>query len=99
MAIARAYAHYSRATAAQRLAIAEAMRILLEEDHQRGEHGSFGCSACGGTQPLAGSVEYDEGLRLCHTCATSFELARLERRVRTCAEYAQTCRRDAASVN
>lgn len=99
MAIARAYAHYNRATTRQRNAIAEVMRVLLEEDRQRGERGSFECSACGGQQPLAGSIEYDDALRFCHTCATSFELARVERRVRTSAEYALARRRDAASVN
>ncbi len=99
MTIARAYAHYNRATSRQRQAIAEAMRVLLEEDLQRGERGSFECRACGGLQPLTGSVEYDDELRFCHTCATAFELARIERRVRTGAEYALGRRQDAASVN
>lgn len=75
-------------TEGQRQAIEEAMRIILEEDTHRGmDSDRFPCSACGMSASLAGSIEYETEMRLCHACATRFELARIDGQVRSCAEY------------
>jgi hypothetical protein len=75
-------------TAAQRDAVREAMRLLADEDRERGvaESEEFACSACGRRSPIVGSVVY-EGTRLCNRCATGFEMARLNGGPRTCAEW------------
>lgn len=78
-------------TAEQRNAVEEAMRIILEDDRLKGEIGTFECAACARETSHAGSILYAEQ-RLCHSCATRFELARLERRVRTCDEYVRKMR-------
>jgi len=75
-------------TKGQREAIEEAMRIIAEEDQERGidPAATFECRRCGGPQQLLGSVEY-EGIRLCNACATTFELARMSGKVRSCAAF------------
>ncbi|HEY7465997.1 MAG TPA: hypothetical protein VIB47_04835 [Dehalococcoidia bacterium] len=75
-------------TEVQREAISEAMRLLVEEDHERGldDTTEFGCPACSRRMPLAGSVLYDD-IRLCNGCATAYELARIGGGLRSCAEY------------
>jgi len=76
------------ATEVQKEAIHEAMRLILEEDRDRGigPNDRFECSACGGNRELAGAVMYDE-VRLCNACATRFEVDRMNRKVRSSAEY------------
>jgi len=75
-------------TKGQLEAIEEAMRILIEEDRERGVDPSatFACSKCRRPQPSVGSVDY-QGIRLCNQCATRFEVARINGRTRTSAEY------------
>jgi hypothetical protein len=75
-------------TEAQKEAIEEAMKLILEEDHDRGigPADRFECAGCGITRGLAGAVIYDE-VRLCNECATRFEVERTGRKVRTSAEY------------
>jgi len=75
-------------TKGQREAIEEAMRIIAEEDRERGvdPNAVFECPRCRRLRQMVGSVEY-EGIRLCNSCATKFELARIGGKVRTCAAY------------
>ena len=75
-------------TSAQREAIEEAMRLLVEEDRDRGVDAAsdFACPACSRRRPLAGSVLYDD-IRLCNHCATGYEVARINGVLRSCAEY------------
>jgi len=75
-------------TEAQKEAIEEAMKLILEEDRDRGigPDERFECSGCGVNREMAGAVTYDE-VRLCNACATRFEVERMNRKVRTSAEY------------
>jgi hypothetical protein len=78
----------SSITEAQQEAIEEAMKLILEEDRDRGigPDERFDCPGCHGNREAAGAVEYPE-VRLCNSCATRFEVARVSRKVRTSAEY------------
>lgn len=64
---------------AQRRAIREAMRTLVDEDVERGVDpaGAATCAVCRRSRILPGSVVYD-GVRLCNNCATEYELGRAE---------------------
>jgi len=75
-------------TEAQRQAIAEAMKLILEEDRDRGigPDQRFDCPACRANREVAGAILYGE-TRLCNACATVFEVQRVSRRVSTAAEY------------
>ncbi|MHB8376778.1 MAG: hypothetical protein ACYDEB_07450 [Dehalococcoidia bacterium] len=75
-------------TKGQYEAITEAMRLIVEEDRERGMDSSseFVCAACVRPRTMVGSVEYD-GIRLCNDCATGFEVARINHTAGTCAEY------------
>jgi hypothetical protein len=75
-------------------AITEAMRLIAEDDRQRGIDRSapFTCGACGRQRSMVGSVDY-QGIRLCNDCATGYELARMTHSVTSCEEYARQ-RRD-----
>ncbi|MEX2246031.1 MAG: hypothetical protein WEC75_05030 [Dehalococcoidia bacterium] len=75
-------------TDGQRRAIEEAMRVLLEEDRDRGvdRGATFACPACSAPQGLLGSVVYGD-LRLCNRCATRYEMARIGGDVRSCPEF------------
>ena len=74
-------------TAAQREAVGEAMRAILEDDLQRPESRIyFSCAGCGESRGGAGSIDYD-GIRLCHECATEYELARVSSLVRLPSEF------------
>lgn len=75
-------------TKGQREAIEEAMRIIIEDDRERGIDPSarFLCGRCALQRPVLGSVDYD-GIRLCNACATLFEVARLNGKARTCAAF------------
>ena len=75
-------------TDGQRDAIEEAMKLILEEDQDRGIGADerFACAGCGEKREAAGAVTYD-GVRLCNGCATRFEVDRVSRVVRTSAEY------------
>jgi hypothetical protein len=75
-------------TEGQREAIEEAMRIIIEEDRDRGIDplARFRCERCRRPEHLLGSVLYGD-IRLCNLCATTFEVARISGRVRTCAQY------------
>jgi hypothetical protein len=79
----------ARVTEGQREAIEEAMRIIVEEDQQRGINPAalFVCGRCRRERQLIGSVEYD-GVRLCNGCATKFELARMTGKARSAAAFA-----------
>lgn len=80
-------------TEGQQQAIQEAMAIILEEDTERGIGlETFPCSACGVSASAAGAIQYETEMRLCHACATRFELAHLGGQVRTCAEYVANVR-------
>ncbi|HEX5479447.1 MAG TPA: hypothetical protein VFY79_06970 [Dehalococcoidia bacterium] len=70
-------------------AITEAMRLIAEDDRQRGidRAAPFTCGACGRQRSMVGSVDYG-GIRLCNDCATGYELARITHSVTTCEEYA-----------
>ncbi len=78
-----------RITDEQLQAIEETMRIIIEEDEARGVDpaAAFDCARCRRARPLVGSVDY-AGVRMCNACATRFELARLDGRVKTGAQYA-----------
>ena len=78
----------SRVTEGQREAIEEAMRIIVEEDRERGVDplATFGCRRCGKQRQLIGSVDY-EGIRLCNSCATRFEMARMTGKARSAAAF------------
>jgi hypothetical protein len=75
-------------TQAQFEAIAEAMRILAEEDRARGvdARAQFTCAMCGDSQPLVGSVLYEK-VRLCNACALGYEVARIGHTAGTAADY------------
>ncbi len=75
-------------TAGQHDAVQEAMRIIIEDDRQRGvdPRAELACARCRRQRPMLGSLNYDD-IRLCNACATGFEIARLGGRVRTCGEY------------
>jgi len=75
-------------TKGQLEAIEEAMRIIIEDDRERGVDPAarFTCARCARLRPLLGSIEYDS-IRLCNACATLFEVARLNGKARTCAAF------------
>lgn len=75
-------------TKGQLEAIEEAMRIIVEEDRERGVDPAarIECARCHEARPLIGSVDYD-GIRLCNACATLFEVARLNGKAWSCAEF------------
>ena len=73
-------------SAEQRQAIHEAVTVLAEEN-RTAEGALADCDACG--RSLAdGSVAYEAGIRLCGDCGTVYEIARIEGRAGTAAEYA-----------
>jgi hypothetical protein len=78
----------ARVTEGQREAIEETMRIIVEEDRERGVDpaATFPCRRCGKKRPLIGSVDY-EGIRLCNRCATRFEMARMTGKARSAAAF------------
>ena len=78
----------SGVTKGQREAIEEAMKLILEEDQDRGigPDERFECAGCGESRGAAGAVTYDD-IRLCNACATRFEVERTARTVRSSAEY------------
>lgn len=88
MAIDRMPRAEARVTEVQRLAIQEAMRIIIEEDRERGVDPAavFGCRRCGRQRQFIGSVDY-EGIRLCNGCATRFEMARTTGQARSAAAF------------
>ena len=88
MAIDRMPRAEARVTEGQREAIEEAMRIIIEEDRERGVDPAavFGCRRCGRQRQLMGSVDYD-GIRLCNSCATRFEMARMTGKARSAAAF------------
>ncbi|TAK67116.1 MAG: hypothetical protein EPO22_03220 [Dehalococcoidia bacterium] len=88
MAIDRLPRAEARVTEGQREAIEEAMRIIVEEDRERGvdPFATFGCRRCGKQRQLIGSVDY-EGIRLCNSCATRFEMARMTGKARSAAAF------------
>ena len=88
MAIDRLPRAEARVTEGQREAIEEAMRIIAEEDRERGVDpaATFGCRRCGEQRQLIGSVDY-EGTRLCNSCATRFEMARMTGKARSAAAF------------
>ncbi len=69
-------------------AVAEAMKLIIQEDRERGLDATvtFVCPACDDLRVRLGSVEY-EGIRICNRCATGFEVARINHSAGTCAEY------------
>lgn len=75
-------------TPRQREAIREAMRTLVDEDLDRGADLTpvATCAACARSSVLFGSVLYD-GVRLCNSCATEYELRRAEGRVESIEEF------------
>jgi hypothetical protein len=75
-------------TEGQREAIEEAMLIIIEEDRERGidPAATFRCIRCVRERQLIGSVDY-EGVRLCNSCATRFEMARMAGEARSAAEF------------
>ena len=81
-------------TEAQREAVEEAMKLILEEDRERGVtlEMMFDCEGCARSRPLAGAVTYFE-TTLCNDCATRFELERVAGTVRNSAEYVERRRR------
>jgi hypothetical protein len=65
------------ATPGQIRAVYAAMRILAEDDRERGAPlDSFDCTACRRERPIAGAVDY-AAAHLCNGCATDFEILRL----------------------
>ncbi|HET6614382.1 MAG TPA: hypothetical protein VFH62_00725 [Dehalococcoidia bacterium] len=78
----------SGVTEGQREAIEEAMKLILEEDQDRGigPDAQFECPGCHETRGEAGAVTYED-IRLCNACATRFEVERTARQVRSSAEY------------
>lgn len=78
-------------TPEQRLAIEEAVSILAE-DNRSAEGALASCAACG--RNLAdGSVAYEAGISLCGGCGTAYEIARIEGRAGTAADYATAAAR------
>ena len=66
------------ASAEQLRAVYEVMRILADEDRDRGTPptSTIVCAACRRDRPAPGAVDYD-GVRLCNGCATDYELLRM----------------------
>jgi hypothetical protein len=65
------------ATSGQIRAVYTAMRILAEDDRERGAPlKTVDCTACRRDRPAAGAVRYAAAY-LCNGCATDFELLRL----------------------
>jgi hypothetical protein len=65
------------ATSGQIRAVYTAMRILAEDDRDRGAPlDTFICTACRRDRPVAGAIDYDAG-HLCNGCATDFEVLRI----------------------
>ncbi len=62
--------------------VVEQMRLDDIEENPDCEHEYFTCDACGGTKPLAGSVQYDS-YRLCNDCVllaeVGFELGQIKK--------------------
>ncbi len=79
---------YKGVTKGQFEAITEAMKLLAEEDQERGMDAALqiACQGCGESRGRIGSVEYD-GIRLCNRCATDFEVARISHAAGSCDEY------------
>lgn len=88
MAIDRGERSGFEITEGQREAIEEAMRIIIEEDRERGIDplARFKCERCRRPEQLVGSVLYED-IRLCNRCATTYEVARISGRVKTCVQY------------
>lgn len=83
-AAAKATARKREVTAEQRQAIEEAVSILVEDN--RASDGALAtCDACG--RLAEGSLAYEVGVRLCGNCGTAYEIARIEGRARTVADY------------
>lgn len=61
-------------------AVYEVMRLLREDDRDRGLaiNDTVECATCRRTRPAAGSVSYGDRT-LCNGCATDYELLRLAR--------------------
>ena len=69
-------------------AVTEAMKLIIQEDRERGLDATlkFICPACRELRARMGSVEY-EGIRICNDCATGYEVARINHSAGTCADY------------
>lgn len=80
--------HSRAVSAAQLRAVYAAMRIVLEDDLERGigADAAIHCLGCRRDRPAPGSVRYD-GRLLCNGCATDFEVLRLSGFVREVAGY------------
>jgi hypothetical protein len=76
------------ASAEQIRAVYAVMRILAEDDRERGVAADrrVRCAACRRSRPAAGSVEY-AGTLLCNGCATDYELLRIGGQVDDVAGY------------
>jgi hypothetical protein len=76
------------ATAEQLQAVYNAMRILAEDDRDRGTPptATIACAACRRDRPRCGSIDY-AGTRLCNGCATDYELLRMAAVVDDVAAY------------
>ena len=61
--------------------VVEQMKLDDIEENPDSEYEYFTCNACGGTKPLAGSVQYDK-YRLCNDCVllaeVGFELKQIK---------------------
>lgn len=69
----------TRASAAQIRAVYAVMRLLAEDDRERGVPPSAAyCDACRRDRPAVGSVDYG-GTRLCNGCATEYEVLRVSK--------------------
>jgi hypothetical protein len=68
----------SGATAEQLRAVYRVMRILADDDRERGTPftSTVVCAACRRQRPAVGSVDY-HGTRLCNGCATEYEVLRM----------------------
>jgi hypothetical protein len=66
------------ASAEQLRAVYEVMRILADDDRDRGTPptSTIVCAACRRDRPAPGAVDYD-GVRLCNGCATDYEVLRM----------------------
>jgi hypothetical protein len=76
------------ASADQIQAVYTVMRILAEDDRERGVSADalVPCAACRRARPAAGSIDY-AGTRLCNGCATDYELLRIGGQVDDLAGY------------
>ena len=76
------------ASAEQIRAVYAVMRILAEDDRERGVAADtrIMCAACRRARPAAGSIDY-AGTRLCNGCATDYELLRIGGQVDGVAGY------------